>query len=106
MTRSGDGIWIDTGAARFHVEPGPHVPFSDVTIGDLPVLIRSLSGLVVEDENRVRCATEVNSVSLEVAGPRRACVLIRAQSGVTATSSWRWNCGRTSLPDCLRCDCS
>ena len=24
VTRSGDGVWIDTGAARFHVEPGPH----------------------------------------------------------------------------------
>jgi hypothetical protein len=77
VMRSGDGVWIDTGAARFHIEPGPHLPFSDVTIGSLPVLDRSQSGFFVEDENGVRCATEVNSVSLEVTGPRRACALIR-----------------------------
>jgi hypothetical protein len=78
VTRSGAGVWVETGAARFHVEPGPCVPFSDVTIGGVPLLDRSSSGLFVEDENGVQCTTEVNSVSVEAAGPSRACILIRA----------------------------
>lgn len=77
VTRSGAGVWIDTGTARFHLEPGPCFPFSEVRAGNTIVLDREGSGLSVEDENGVRCVPMIDSVSVEESGPRRVCVFVR-----------------------------
>jgi hypothetical protein len=76
-TQSQEGVWIDTGAARFHLQPGRAFPFTEVVVRDAAALDRDASGLLVEDEHGARCATAIDSVSVEEEGSHRVSVLVR-----------------------------
>ena len=71
----GNGLVIDTGAARFTLAPGPRSPLTAVTVDGRSAQSTGQSGFSAEDAHGQSASVRLESVTLEESGPLRAVVV-------------------------------
>ena len=75
VSPEGNGLVIDTGAARFTLAPGPRSPLTAVTVDGRSAQSTGQSGFSAEDARGQSASFRFESVALEESGPLRAVVV-------------------------------
>jgi hypothetical protein len=78
--RTGAGVIVETGAARFRIEPGRGALFAEVVVAGAPVVDARRTGVEAEDADGP-LTVRTDRVSIELEGPLRTVVAVEGRIG-------------------------